>query len=201
MTTNGPSELHTIWDEAKDHIERGDYDKAIDIYRYILVRYADNTKAVEYANAYLGDVLLTSRRRLDLAEKHFKKAIEASPSNPHYHYLLGFTYSVRRQFSQATQALQAAVDLSPDNAEYERCLGWAMFNGPNEIGGLDHLNRALELAPKDVHIMTDLGTAMLVLRDFTMARQYAEDALRIDPRNEPAKRLAETIDRIEGKLN
>lgn len=201
MTMNEPSELDFIWDEAKGCIDRRDYDKAIEIYRYILVRYADNPKAVEYANAYLGDVLLTTRRHLDLAENHLKRAIDASPDNPHYHYLLGFTYSVTQQFSKATQALKKAAALSPNNSEYERCLGWAMFNAADQLEGLDHLNRAQELAPQDVHVMTDLGTAMLMLRDFALARQYAEDALRIDPGNEAARRLAQTIDRIEGKRN
>jgi len=36
----GP-ELHTIWSEAKEHIEQGEYDKAIDIYKYVLIRYGD----------------------------------------------------------------------------------------------------------------------------------------------------------------
>jgi Tfp pilus assembly protein PilF len=49
--------------------------------------------------------------------------------------------------------------------------------------------------------MTDLGTAMLMLRDFTMARQYAEEALQIDPTSDLAKRLAETVEKIERKLN
>ncbi len=54
-------EIHAIWDEAKTHIEHGDHSKAIDIYKYILVRYSDNDIAVQYANAYLGDVYITLR--------------------------------------------------------------------------------------------------------------------------------------------
>jgi len=201
MTGDGASEFDAIWDEAKDCTNQGDYDKAMDIYKYILVRYADNPKAVEYANACLGDVLLTSRKRIDLAEKHLKKAIAAAQDNHHYHYLLGFVYSVREQWPEATLSLKKALALSPNDSEYERCLGWALFNGGSEIEGLDHLNSALESAPTDVHIMTDLGTAMLILRDITMARQYAEDALQIDPTYDLAKRLAETIERTERKPN
>jgi tetratricopeptide (TPR) repeat protein len=67
-------ELYTIWDEAKSHVESGNYGKAIEIYRYILVRYADEKVAVEYANAYLGDIFLRLRQ-LDLAERHVKKAL------------------------------------------------------------------------------------------------------------------------------
>jgi hypothetical protein len=44
----GP-ELDTIWSEAEEHIEHGEYDKAIEIYKYVLIRYGDSHIAVEYA--------------------------------------------------------------------------------------------------------------------------------------------------------
>lgn len=83
-------ELRSIWDEAKAHIERGDYDKAIEICRCVLIRYAENDIAVEYANAYLGDIFLTIRH-LDLAEKHLKMAITIAPGNSHYYYMSNST--------------------------------------------------------------------------------------------------------------
>ena len=50
------SELDTIWDEARNQIQSGHQDKAVEIYKYILVRYADDPVANEYANAYLGEI-------------------------------------------------------------------------------------------------------------------------------------------------
>ena len=198
MNSEEIPELQSIWDEAKGHIERGDYDKAIEVYRYILIRYADNAVAVEYANAYLGDIFLTTRR-LDLAEKHLKKAITAAPSYPHYHYLLGFTYSVKEQWAKAATEFRKAIRLDPDNGEYERDLGWAMFNGSNKTEGIGHLYRALELSPSNLHVMTDLATAMLMLGNIEKAREYGEKALRLDPGYVLAQKLLETIDRIERK--
>ena len=93
MNGDDRPELRSIWDEAKAHIERGDYDKAIEIYRYVLIRYAENDIAVEYANAYLGDIFLTIRG-LELAEKHLKMAITIAPGNSHYYYLLCFAKRV-----------------------------------------------------------------------------------------------------------
>jgi hypothetical protein len=40
-----------------------------------------------------------------------------------------------------------------------------------------------------------------MLRDVTMARKYAEDALQIDPTYDLAKKLAETVEPIDRKLN
>ena len=78
MESDTAPELYAIWSEAKDHIEQGDYDKAIEIYKYVLIRYSDNDIAVEYANAYLGDIYLTLRQ-LNMAENHIKKAIKHKP--------------------------------------------------------------------------------------------------------------------------
>jgi len=36
MGEDNVSELQSIWDEAKGHIERGNPDKAIEIYEYVL---------------------------------------------------------------------------------------------------------------------------------------------------------------------
>ena len=47
MDSDTAPELYTIWSEAKNHIEQGDYDKAIEIYKYVLIRYSDNDIAVE----------------------------------------------------------------------------------------------------------------------------------------------------------
>jgi len=66
--------LGDLWREAHNHIDRGRFDKAIEKYKYILVRYADNSLANEYANAYLGDILFTLSQT-NLAESHIKKAL------------------------------------------------------------------------------------------------------------------------------
>ena len=79
MDRDNIPELSAIWDEARQYIESGNHDKAIEIYKYLLVRYADEPVAVEYANAYLGDLFLTLKK-LDLAEDHIKKAINLKPS-------------------------------------------------------------------------------------------------------------------------
>ncbi len=196
MNSEEIPELRSIWDEAKGHIERGDYDKAVVTYRYVLIRYAGNTVAIEYANAHLGDIFLTTRP-LDLAEKHLKKAITAAPGYPHYHYLLGFTYSVKEQWAKAVSAFLKAISLDADNGEYERGLGWAMFNAGNRIEGITHMYRALELSPSNINTMTDLATALLMLGNVERAREYGEKALHIDPGYVLAQNLLKTIDQIK----
>jgi tetratricopeptide (TPR) repeat protein len=192
-------ELHTIWSEAKEHIEQGEYDKAIDIYKYVLIRYGDHDVAVEYANAYVGDIYL-KLRRLNLAENHIKKAIDCSPDNPSYHYLLGFTYSKRGEWDKAIGEFQVALDKEPNNSEYLRGLGWALHSAGDKAKGLAYLHRAVDLAPTNVNILTDLAAAYLSDLQFHKAREYAETAMRIDPSSNVIREVLSNIDRFQRNL-
>ena len=127
MTSEDIPEIQSIWDDARCFIERGDYDKAIEIYQYILIRYSDYSVAVEYANAYLGDIFLTLQK-LDPAKDYIKKAISFSPEKPSYHYILGFIYSNKRQWDKAIAEFEIAVAKEPDNGEYLRGLAWAVYS-------------------------------------------------------------------------
>ncbi|MFC2042143.1 tetratricopeptide repeat protein [Chloroflexota bacterium] len=198
MTTDKDElpELQSIWDDAKGLIERGEFDKAIEIYKYVLIRYADNTTAAEYANAYLGDIFLTTRQ-LDLAQRYLKKALSFAPKKAHYHYLLGFVYSIKEEWTKSVAEFKKAIKLDSKNGEYERGLGWAMFNGGDRIEGIGHLYRALELSPSNIHAMTDLAGALLMLGNFEKAREYGEKALSLDSGYTPAHDLLKMIDRIE----
>ena len=193
MDADIQAEIATIWNEAKAYVEQGNFDKAIEIYRYVFVRYEDNPVAVEYASAYLGDIYLTLGQ-LDLAESHIKKAISYRPEKPDYHYVLGFVYSVQCRWDKAIKEFEISVNKKTDNAEYLRGLGWACFNAGDKIKGLEHLHRASEMAPSNVHIWLDLANAYLLTLDFERAKQYGAKALLVDPGNSLAR---EVVGKIE----
>jgi len=179
-------ELHLIWDEARQYIKSGSHEKAAEIYNYILIRYANDATAVEYANAYLGDLFL-AQLKLDLAEKHIKQAINIKPGNPGYRYILGFVYSHKRQWNKAISEFELAADIEPDNAEYLRGLGWAVNQHGDAAKGLVLLEKASRLAPANADILTDLAVAYLSSLNLDKAREYAERAVRKDPTNPMAQ--------------
>ena len=55
-------ELDDLWGEANEHVNRGNFDKATEIYKYILIRYGGNNSAAEHAHACLGDILTLSQK-------------------------------------------------------------------------------------------------------------------------------------------
>jgi tetratricopeptide (TPR) repeat protein len=192
MSNEGVPELQSIWDEARDSIEQGDYDKAIEIYRYILIRYSDYPTAVEYANAYLGDIFLTLRQLND-AEKHIKKAISLEPEKPSYHYILGFIYSIERRWNEAILEFEKAIEKEPANGEYLRGLGWAMYSSGDVAQGLTYLEKATHVMPSDANIMTDLAVAYLSSLNIDKAKEYADKAVQSDPTNAVAQDVLKKV--------
>jgi len=186
------SEFIGIWDEAKTCIEQGNFDKAIETYKYILVRYGDSSTTVEYANAYLGDLYLTLGQ-LDLAESHIKKAIKCNSGKPEYHYILGFVYSKQKHWEKAIREFEMAVVKTPDNAEYLRGLGWAVSSNGDMTKGIDYLQKANALEPSNINIMLDLANVYLLNLEFEKAKQSAKQALELDPGHSLARLVFENI--------
>jgi len=192
MAKEDLSELQSIWDEARRRIESGNHDKAIEIYKYILVRYGDDAVAIEYANAYLADLYLTLQKP-DLTESHIQKAIKLKPENAGYRYILGFAYSYRKQWDKAIPEFEAAVKIKPENGEYLRGLGWAKYSSGNAAEGLAILEQASRIEPNNANILTDLAVVSLSLPDIKKARDYAERAVRLDPANVVAQDVLHNV--------
>jgi len=192
MTNEDIPEIQSIWDDARGFIEHGDHDKAIEIYQYILIRYSDDPVAVEYANAYLGDIFLTLQK-LDLGEDYIKKAINLKPGNPAYHYILGFIYSNKRQWDKAITEFEIAVAKEPDNGEYLRGLAWAVYSSGDVAKGLASLEKASRMAPANANILTDLAVAYLSSVNIDKATEYAEKAVRLDPTNAVAQDVLKRV--------
>jgi len=192
MTNEGIPEIQSIWDDARGFIEHGDHDKAIEIYQYIIIRYSDDPVAVEYANAYLGDIFLTLQKP-DPAEDYIKKAINLKPENPGYRYILGFVYSYKRQWDKAIPEFEIAVKKEPNNGEYLRGLAWAIYSNGDVAKGLVSLKKASHLAPDNANILTDLAVAYLSSVNIDKAKEYAERAVRLDPINSVARDVLKRV--------
>ena len=199
MESDERSELNTIWDEARSHIEQGNYDKAIEIYKYILIRYAEEKVAVEYANDYLGDIYITLNKP-ELAKPYIKTAIEYNPQNPSYHYQLGFIFSKLKRWKSAIQEFKKAVIKEPRIAEYVRGLGWAIYNGQDRLKGLEYLLKAHDLERGNINVVNDLTVAYLGLPDLKAAKRYNELALKISRNDKLAIDIRQQINYLEKHL-
>ena len=180
MTDGMAHELDDLWQEANEHVNRGKFHEAIEIYKYILVRYSDNNLANEYANAHLGDILLTLGQT-ELGLYHIKKALSYDLDNPRYHYLLGFVHYIRYEWENAIQEYKVALEKEPWNGEYLLALGEAVFNAGDKKTGLEYLHKAAPFYPDNSGMLAELATAYMSLGDIGNARLYAEKAVAIRP--------------------
>jgi Flp pilus assembly protein TadD len=162
----------------------------------MLLRYEDNPLVVENANAYIGDLLLTLHQ-FDESEKHLQKALALNPHNPHYYYLLGFVYTYLRKWPQAIVEMKKAVNLQPQKAEYLQGLGWALYLNEELTEGLELLLKAHQLSPTEFNILNDLAVIHLE-KDLARARQYAELAFQLEPRN---PRVLSVLARVQATSN
>lgn len=180
MTDGMAYELDELWQEANEHINRGKFHEAIEIYKYILVRYSDNNLANEFANARLAGILYMLGQS-ELAEDHIRKALNYNPENHDYRYMLGVIYYTRFEWEKAVKEYRVALEKEPWNREYLRALGEAVFNAGDKKTGLEYLHEVEPFYPDNSGILAELATAYMSLGDMTLAREYAEEAVRTNP--------------------
>ena len=97
-----------LWQEANEYTSRGNFDKAIEIYKYILIRCGAN----EFANARLANILYMLGQT-KLAEDHIRKALNHNPENPNYHYTLGVIYCTRFEWEKAVREYRVVLEKEP----------------------------------------------------------------------------------------
>ena len=122
-----PRTVQRLFSRGEAAVKGGNYESATEIYTTILTNWKANVEACARASAGLGEVYITLRK-LRLAEKYVKQALGYDPLAPHYHYLLGFVYSVTRQWDRARVEFEFAVKHDRENPEYLRGLGWVLCN-------------------------------------------------------------------------
>ncbi|MCX6013122.1 MAG: tetratricopeptide repeat protein [Chloroflexi bacterium] len=193
------NEVYSLLEEAKNWAEKNNYQKALEIYKFILILYSDNKEIAEYTNACIGDIYLTMRE-LEMATKYIDRALVYNKENPEYHYLRGFTFLKKCEWPEAIREFQTAIKKKPHDSDYLRGLGWAIYSKGNHKRGLELLHKAVEIDPYNVYALTDLAVAYIT-RDIHESRVYAERAIESDPDNSLASEVLTAIKNIQSKIS
>jgi len=200
MSEDMAFELDDLWHEASKHCEHPrDFDKAIEIFKYILLRYGDNSSAAEQAHAQLAKILFMLGR-FGEGESHIREALSYDPENPDYHHSLGFVYYMRQEWDNAVKEYKLALDREPWNRGYLRSLGAATFNAGDKKTGLQYLHEVALLYPNNSGMLNELATAYMSIGDMTSAKEYAEEAVRTNPADVMAHAVLRRIKQETGGL-
>jgi tetratricopeptide (TPR) repeat protein len=186
------SELDTVWEKAQKYADSGNRDKAVQTYNYILQRYADVAPAVEYAHVYLA-ILYIDLMEFASAETHIREAINLRPDKAVYHSFLGEIFLKQKQWDKAIPEYEITCAAYPDNGDYVHLLGCAMCSSGKTDAGLCFLQKACRLTPENPNVFVDTALSFLSSGNLSKAKEYAEEALRLDLDSSRAKQAVQKV--------
>lgn len=167
--------------------QRGNEDAAeLDALARGLAAYPDEN-ALLYARA------LAWERRDDIAraEADLRKILVTEPENVAALNALGYTLADRTQrYQEALELIDRARVAEPDNPAIVDSYGWVLYRLGRNEAALVQLRRAWTLA-KDPEIAAHVGEVLWVLGRKDEARQFFEQARKLDPDNRALQRVIE----------
>ena len=186
------SDLAELFRRADDATKRGNTDAAIRAYQAILENSEETAKARHLAHWGIGEIHLNAKR-YDRAEFHLKKALELSPDEAIYHYLLGCTFKYVDDVESALRHLQKAVDLDPSKEQYWAELGWVVGYNRDAAEGIRHLKKSLSINPKSAAVLKDICMLFSKQHRWAEAEVCIEQAEKHAPDNAHIKQIREDV--------
>jgi len=122
------------------YFDRGEFDKAEEIYRQILE--LDPTEATAHSN--LADIL-TQRGRFEEAEEHYKKALQILPNLKSARQNLAILLAEQQRLEEAAREFGEILRFYPDNARAHYNLSLALTQMGKEEEARRHMEDALRL--------------------------------------------------------
>lgn len=149
----------------------------------------DPRNAVAHIN--LG-ACLGMRGELAAATRHYRRAIELSPGYGRAHGDLAVVLARQKDFPGAIKHFQAALALGADDpARVHNGLGTALEAVGKMAEAAREYQRALETDPGYIRAHYNLARLLFDRGAVLEAQQHLDEALRLDPRYQPARQLQE----------
>lgn len=128
-----------------------------------------------------------AQRRLDQAEKAFRKAADLAPDAALVHYELGQLYLFERKLPAAEAALQAALKREESNPEIHTALGMVLASEGRTEAADGHYRRAVQLDPHHAVAANNLAASLSEQQELDDALGLALGALTRAPSNPAIK--------------
>lgn len=157
-------------------LQKGEYDKALEIYNSIIEKNGLNYEVYNnMAKAYI------HKGMLDKAESAAKRSMEIRDGFSDAHYTLGVIYDAKNLVKDSIEEFKKAVSLMPNNAEYHYCLGFGYLKNNETLAGIESVEKAIDMSANPRYYVT-LGTAYMVMGNKDKALACWREALELDPK-------------------
>ena len=147
--------------------------------------------------------MLLQRGRHDDAAEVLERALKRDPDNFDAALNLAAAYILAKKFPQAVELLEPLKDQEPDNAMVWTNLGAAYLGNPvladeeRQFKAVQCFINALEIDPATPNVAYNIGLIHRDRKEFPVAIQWFETALKTNPNDEDAQYW---IDKIREKM-
>ena len=185
-----PSKIQIICDKEADfHLEKGDWDKAIESHERI-IHERPNFALAHYHLGYAYGF----KERHDKEIEEYEKAIQLGLKKFDLFYNLGMAYSeYLGDYDKALEVFKQAERMDPKNNEIHYALGLAYWFKEAESEAVAELLKTINLNPRHIEAHALLGEIYFQRGQYDFAKAEWEMVLEIDPNNEMAKKRLEEI--------
>jgi tetratricopeptide (TPR) repeat protein len=128
-----------------------------------------------------------------IAERHYRAALEADPTNFLASLNLGTLAARRQDWPAALTFYRRAVSLEPKSDDAECNLGGVLLAMGNSGEAETHLDRALALNPSNTTALQNKAVLLLRQGNLVEARAINQRLLDLEPDNAPALRMRERL--------
>jgi tetratricopeptide (TPR) repeat protein len=176
--------------------------------------YADAAKALDSAEKLSQDdksranvlfsrgALYERQKKFDLAEKEFRKVLEADPKNASALNYLGYMLADQNvRLPEAQGYIQRAVDLEPRNYAFLDSLGWVYFRMNKLDDAEQQLSRSLQLMAKDPTIHDHLGDVYFKEGKTKLAIAQWQTSLKAWNSSAPSDMEPDEVAKVQKKLD
>lgn len=132
-------------------------------------------------------------------ESRLQRAVAHNPDNLHAHFLLGRAHLEENRPAEARRHFQSAMDLDESFQEAWHGLGIALLDMGRDRAALTHYTRMADAFPQSATPREGRAAASLAMADFAAARQFANEALALNPSSATAHRYLGEADYADAR--
>ncbi len=161
---------------ALQHHQKGEIQKAEELYRRILRNEPDNADVL-----HLLGILLAQRGKFSEAQKLIAKAIELQPNSPSFHNSMGNTLKNLGKLDKAIDYYQKALDLQSNYAVAHNNLGNVLLQQGKLKQASKHYRQAIQIQPNYADAHYNLAIILLKQNNVAEAMKHLDKTLQLQP--------------------
>ncbi len=174
--------------QAKDFFQKGEFQKAVDLYQEVVKQDPKN-----WLMFY--DLALALDRKGDRQSERdaLQRAVELNPRSAEVHNQIGFLGQQAGQTAAAEKEFKTAISLDPNYAEAQNSLGVLYGQQGNDSQAERFFRMAIKSDPGYAQALVNLGATLASESHFAEADAMLQKALQIEPANNEAQELRAMI--------